>query len=167
MMTVNVTVENGSVSFWTLQGLRIIEGDTPSSFISFEGSLTRINYVLSKMIFQSKENFFGNASLSVAANDNGNTGTGGSQISYKLTNILVEGQQDDPKLWYGDTVVQEGMVYEIDAVEDEKTALSKVSIVDPDMNASRIVLLSVSLFRGNGNLSKIRSVPEFFPRIQA
>ena len=78
MMTVNVTVENGSVSFWTLQGLRIIEGDTPSSFISFEGSLTRINYVLSKMIFQSEENFFGNASLSVVANDNGNTGTGGS-----------------------------------------------------------------------------------------
>ena len=40
MMTVNVTVKNGSVSFWTLQGLRTIEGDTPSSFISFEGSPT-------------------------------------------------------------------------------------------------------------------------------
>ena len=57
MMTVNVTVKNGSVSFWTLQGLRIIEGRTPSSFISFEGSLTRINYVLSKMIFQSEKTF--------------------------------------------------------------------------------------------------------------
>ena len=116
------------------------------------------------MIFQSRKTFSA-TSLSVAANDNGNTGTGGSQISYKLTNILVEGQQDDPKLWYGDTVVQEGMVYEIDAVEDEITALSKISIVDPDMNASRIVLLSVSLFRGNGNLScntfGARIVPEF------
>ena len=57
------------------------------------------------------------------------------------------------------------MVYEIDAVEDEITALSKVSIVDPDMNASRIVLLSVSLFRGNGNLLQYircqNSFPEF------
>ena len=50
-MKVNVTVQNGSVSFSTLEGLRIIDGADSSLFISFEGSLTRVNYVLSKMIF--------------------------------------------------------------------------------------------------------------------
>lgn len=44
------------------------------------------------MIFKGSQDFFGNASLSVVANDNGNTGAGGAQIVTKMTDISVATQ---------------------------------------------------------------------------
>src|SRR5262249_29391914 len=81
-LQVTLSVTNGILSLNTTTGLDFTAGDgTGDATMTFQGTLQEINNAINGLRFDPTAAFTGTATLTVAINDLGNTGAGGSQTA--------------------------------------------------------------------------------------
>ncbi len=94
--TVTLNVTNGRL---TLANTSLITGGANNSnTITLTGSLSTINAALAGLSYRGNLNFNGSDTLTITADDNGNIGTGGSQITISTVPIAVTPVNDAPSL---------------------------------------------------------------------
>jgi hypothetical protein len=98
-----LTVANGTLKLSTTSGLTVTGDDTGA--VTATGPLTNLNAALNGLTFTATSGFRGQTSLTVATNDQGNTGTGGAQTDTDAIAILVPTL---PTLSVDDVTVTEG-----------------------------------------------------------
>ncbi len=103
---VTLTATNGSFSLGGTTGLTFTppgagnDGTNDTQMI-FTGSISDINTALNNLSFTPSPDFNGPASLAIATNDQGFTGTGGSQSDSDTINITVNAVNDPPSFTKG------------------------------------------------------------------
>lgn len=94
---VTLTGTNGTISLNGTAGLVFTAGDgTGDGVMTFTGTVTAINTALNGMSFTPSADFVGDASLTIATNDQGNTGTGGALSDSDGVTISVAALNDAP-----------------------------------------------------------------------
>ena len=71
------------------------------SFITYDGPLSELNAILQHAVFTPAANFSGDATVTIAVNDNGNTGTGGAHTDTGSVIIHVTPADDAPVITSG------------------------------------------------------------------
>ncbi|MEO1131819.1 MAG: SdrD B-like domain-containing protein, partial [Cyanobacteria bacterium J06639_1] len=95
LLEVSLTVENGTLTLGTLEGLSFSQGTgVNDAAIAFQGNLADINAALASLFYLSDLDFNGADSLSIAVNDLGNSGLGGSQTDDETVGIAVSPTPD-------------------------------------------------------------------------
>ncbi|MBO2012786.1 beta strand repeat-containing protein [Hymenobacter negativus] len=96
---ITLTAANGTFTLSRTTGLTFTVGDgAADAAMTFRGTLASINAALNGLVFTPTLNFNGTASLTLAANDLGNTGTGGAKSDSDIVNITVGSTNDAPVL---------------------------------------------------------------------
>ena len=88
-MTLGVT--NGTLTLSGLVGLSFTVGDgTADASLEFTGTLADVNAAINGMSYAPTTAFEGSSTLTIATNDQGNTGSGGAQIDTDTVAIIVD-----------------------------------------------------------------------------
>ncbi|WP_018149666.1 tandem-95 repeat protein, partial [Leeia oryzae] len=94
-LTVTLSVTSGVLNVAAANGVTITNGGTGT--VTLSGQLSAINTLLtSGVTYQPAANFNGTATLTIATNDNGNTGVGGHLLDVDTVNITVTPVNDAP-----------------------------------------------------------------------
>lgn len=92
-----LSATNGTLTL-TPTDLTLITGNSGTSSMTYEGTLAAINTALSDATYQGNSNFAGEDTITLASNDNGNTGSGGSQTDSDPVSVTVNQVNDAPVL---------------------------------------------------------------------
>lgn len=85
-----LSATNGSLTLGSLAGLSFTAGDgTADSTMTFTGTIASINSALTNLQFTPNAGYTGAAQITIVANDQGATGTGGAQTGSGTVNINV------------------------------------------------------------------------------
>lgn len=128
-----LSVANGALTLGSVVNLSFTVGDgTGDASMTFTGTLVDINNAIEGLVYQPALNFNGTDTLTVAANDQGNIGTGGAKSDTETVTINVAAV-DDPPIINGPITVE--------MLEDGVLVFSTangnaISIDDPDMPAA-------------------------------
>ncbi|WP_165570868.1 beta strand repeat-containing protein [Comamonas thiooxydans] len=88
---------NGRITLGSTSGLLFLAGDgTVDAIMTFDGSLADINNALAGLSFTPQPGYHGAASLQIISNDQGQTGSGGTQTDTDIISISVE--QPNPRI---------------------------------------------------------------------
>ncbi len=89
-LQITLTATNGTVALnaGATGSLATLSGNGSGSVV-FTGTLANLNNALNGLAFTPTSGYFGAASLQIATNDQGNTGTGGAQTDTDTVNITV------------------------------------------------------------------------------
>jgi hypothetical protein len=92
LVKVTLTATHGTMTLSGVTGLTFDPGQdgTADATMTFSGTLTDINNGLNGMSFNRTAGYQGLADVTIAVNDQGNTGTGGPQVANAVENISVE-----------------------------------------------------------------------------
>src|SRR5581483_11606566 len=93
--TVALTATNGTLTLATVAGLTGVTGNGTAS-VNASGTLAALNAALDGLRYDPTANYNGAAALTVALNDNGNTGTGGPLTATATVAITVNPVNDAP-----------------------------------------------------------------------
>ena len=139
---VTLTATNGTVTLAGTTGLSITGGADGSWTMTVQGALTDINNALNGLTFSPTSSYLGAASLQIATNDLGNSGTGGALSDTDLINIDVIAINDPPVNTVPDaqTIQQDGMLLLSSATG---TAIT-VSDFDAGTNAVEVTLTTTN-----------------------
>ncbi len=89
-MTVTLDTYNGVLNLDTsTSGVTVLQGGNNQSSITLSGSMTQINQALAPLQYVPNHNFNGIDKLNFTANDQGNTGEGGSLTAFKTVYLNV------------------------------------------------------------------------------
>ncbi|MGI0487175.1 cadherin-like domain-containing protein [Pantanalinema rosaneae CENA516] len=124
---VNLTVTNGVLNVSSLPGLTITGNN--SRIVSITGSVDNVNTALGNFNYLGNANFNGTDTLTIVANDNGNTGNGGALTATQTIGITVNAINDAPLLTVPTSLT---------VAEDTNLTLSGITITDVDSGASTI-----------------------------
>ncbi|MBT9313446.1 choice-of-anchor Y domain-containing protein, partial [Leptothoe kymatousa] len=72
--------------------------DNNSGQVTIEGTLTEVNNALDGLTFTPDDNFTGNTSIQITANDNGFSGTGGAKTDNNFIQVSVLDANDAPEI---------------------------------------------------------------------
>ena len=94
---VTLTATNGRLSLAQISGLAFVSGDGSTDVsMTFTGTIANINAALNGLRFDPNANYNGPASVQIATNDLGNSGSGGAQITNSTVNIDLGAVNDAP-----------------------------------------------------------------------
>ena len=94
-----IQVTNGDVTLAGTVGLTFVLGDgVDDAILILTGTMAAVNAALEGMKFRSRPGYVGPATLRLAVDDHGNSGSGGHLLDAKAVNILV-GAAPRPKDW--------------------------------------------------------------------
>lgn len=131
---VNLTVTSGVLNVSSLPGLTITGNN--SRIVSIAGTAENVNTALNNFTYTGNANFSGADTLTIVANDNGNTGNGGALTATQTIGITVNAINDAPLLTVPTSLT---------VAEDTNLTLSGITITDVDSGASTIeITLSAS-----------------------
>jgi len=135
---VTLTVGQGTLSLSSTSGLLFLTGDgTDEATMTFLGSVQDINVALANLSYRGNVNFNGLDQLTMITQDQGNTGSGGEQMTTSSVAITVEAVNDAPvNTFPGAQTIHEDAVLVF-------SGSNTISISDVD-SGSAIVTLSVS-----------------------
>jgi len=140
---VRLNVANGTVTFSEPAG--VTHTGNGSSFVTLNGTVAAINQALQGMVFSPTANFSGNATITIATDDLGNTGSDESSVATNMMTITVTPVNDAPV-----NSVPASIVTEEDASSLTFSGTNAISISDVDAGDNPIkVTLSVT----NGTLT--------------
>lgn len=89
---------NGSLTLTNPAGLTLITGGNGTSLMTHQGTLTAINAALGEVTYQGSQNYAGAETLTLVADDNGNTGTGSALTDTDPVAVIVNPINDAPTL---------------------------------------------------------------------
>jgi hypothetical protein len=99
-LAITLNADNGTITLAGTAGLTFSDGDgTADESITFTGSLAAINAALNGLTYTPETGYHGLGTLTVWADDQGNTGTGGNLIDYGLADVVV----GEPVMAFNDT----------------------------------------------------------------
>ena len=98
LLQIALTVSNGQLSLSSGGGATVTDSTDGSGGVSATGTLAQINDALSGLTYRGETNFFGQDSLSITVNDQGNSGIGDSQSDSKSISIEVTAINDVPTI---------------------------------------------------------------------
>lgn len=90
-----ISAANGSVTLSQLTGLTVSGGANGSATITVQGTISNINSALTNLVYSPDANYAGADTITVQANDLGNTG-GGSQTDTETITVTVNALADTP-----------------------------------------------------------------------
>ncbi|PHZ58486.1 hypothetical protein CRG86_011035 [Photobacterium leiognathi] len=94
-MTVTLSVEHGVLNVLSTTAITVTDNNSAS--VTLTGTLTNLNDALAAGVhYLNDVNFFGDDTLSMLTNDNGNTGSGGAKTDSTQTKITITPQPDVP-----------------------------------------------------------------------
>lgn len=106
-LQVTLTATNGVLTLSAITGLTFTAGDgTDDATMTFTGTITEINAALEGLLFEPAANFSGAATLIIATDDQGNTGSGGPLTATDTIAITVTPVADTPSVT--NAITQEG-----------------------------------------------------------
>ncbi|MBB5515896.1 VCBS repeat-containing protein [Rubricella aquisinus] len=100
LMTVEVSAANGTLNSTDVAGLTGITGEGGAT-MTVTGSLAAVNAALEALVYTPDADFNGEDTITVVANDNGNTGQGGAQTATSAFNVTVLPVNDAPTVTDG------------------------------------------------------------------
>lgn len=94
---VTLTAADGTLTLGSTTGLSFITGTgAADSFMIFRGTLTDINAALASLSYTPTTDFNGNTTLTIEANDLGNTGLGKAKTATRTVNLTFNSVDDPP-----------------------------------------------------------------------
>ena len=121
-MQTTLTVANGTLQLTAGSGIAGITGGNSGS-VTITGTLTDTNLALATLKYTANLGYTGSDTLTVHANDNGNTGLGGPKTDQQTVSITVASINLPPVVTVPGT---------LSATEDLPSTLSGIVIADPD-----------------------------------
>jgi len=98
-MQITLTAVNGTLTLSGIAGLAFTVGDgAADATMTFTATLVNANLALDGLVFVPTPDFYGSATLTLLASDQGNTGSGGVKTDQDLISMTVNGQNDGPAL---------------------------------------------------------------------
>ncbi|MFM2152867.1 MAG: hypothetical protein RL199_1302, partial [Pseudomonadota bacterium] len=120
----------------TASPLTVVNGADNSGSFTVDGALDDINSALDGLTYTPEDNYNGADTLSLAINDQGNTGSGGALSDSKTLSLTITSVNDAPVL----TVPGEQTTE-----EDKKLDIEALTVADPDSGTSELgLVLAVS-----------------------
>lgn len=87
---VTLTATHGTLNLSGSTGLSFLVGSgTGDATMTFTGTITNLNNALNGLVFVPTSGYSGSASLQIATNDQGNTGTGGAQTDTDTISLTI------------------------------------------------------------------------------
>ncbi len=100
-----LTASGGTITLAPQNTVHIIGGTgSDDAAVTFTGTLVQLNVALDGLTFTPDSNFSGTATLTITANDLGNTGSGGPQVAMGNVNIHVSRTAHTPSVTHATTV---------------------------------------------------------------
>ncbi|MEO8629235.1 MAG: SBBP repeat-containing protein, partial [Betaproteobacteria bacterium] len=93
---VALSATQGTITLAQINGLIVVSDGNGTSAVTFSGTVANINAALNGLRFAPTANFQGAASLTIATDDQGNSGAGGAQTSSSTIAISVAARNDAP-----------------------------------------------------------------------
>ncbi|MBI2806398.1 MAG: hypothetical protein HYX68_15570 [Planctomycetes bacterium] len=94
---VSLSAMYGTLTLSQTTGLTFSMGDgTADGFMTFTGTIANINAALDGLTYSPNVNYHGGDTLYISTNDQGNTGSGGSQFDFDSVSITVNSVNDAP-----------------------------------------------------------------------
>lgn len=98
-MVVTITATDGMLSLSGVNGLDFTMGDgTDDKTMIFAGTEADINAALANLVFTPTPDFFGTTTVTISADDQGQTGSGGAQVGNSTITLDVAGVNDAPTI---------------------------------------------------------------------
>jgi hypothetical protein len=131
-LQVTLSSTNGDLTLGTIAGLTFTGGDgTDDATMTFTGTLAEINAALAGLRFSPQANFNGAATITIVANDQGNTGAGGAKSDTDTINVTVTPVADTPSITAAttpeDTQTTSGLVVSLNAADGDEVTHVKVT----------------------------------------
>ena len=148
-LQVTLSVNNGTLSLSTTVGLTFQTGDgTGDSSMKFTGTTSAINTALTNLKFDPTNNFTGPAVVTINADDQGNTGTGGAKSDSATVNVEVNAPANTAPVAGNDSFsTTRGQTLTIGApgvlgndTDADKNALTAIIVTPPDAKAGTVTL---------------------------
>lgn len=128
-MIVTITATDGTLTLSGLTGLMFTTGDGKADkTMTFSGLQADINTALADLLFTPNANFFGMTTVTIDADDQGATGSGGAQVGHSTVTLDVASVNDAP------TITISGAQDHV-TPEDTKLTFTKGSFVITDVDA--------------------------------
>ena len=138
LLTVNLTVSHGKLSFLGIPGLFMNEHPQANgqNVLSLQGGLARLNSALGNLKYKGKKEWHGKDILLIMVSDNGNTGSGGAKFASANVTFIVEPLDNAPVL---------SCPLEQMSLEDTPLLVDFISLHDADAPANALVEVNVSV----------------------
>ncbi len=129
VMEITLSVEHGTIDILIVSGLWIIhdikqQDGYGGHTLIFRGRTTRVNEALGGLSYMGPENWSGVDTLTIHANDLGNTGQGGPLTAHDSIDIVIQAVNDAPHIYAAYSVLEMN--------EDEVLPLQGISISDEE-----------------------------------
>jgi hypothetical protein len=140
-LQVTLSVTGGSLTLAAADGLNFIAGDgTADGAMTFAGTASAINAALDGLAFAPPADATGSYTLSITADDQGNTGTGGALSDTDTVGIMVVAVDDAPV----NAVPAAQATSEDNGLTFSVAAGNAVSVADVDAATLRVTLAATS-----------------------
>jgi Cadherin-like/Bacterial pre-peptidase C-terminal domain/Bacterial Ig domain/Bacterial cadherin-like domain len=95
---VTLTVTKGGISIPASSGLSVASGANGGKTVTFTGKVEDFVTAFANVVYTPDANYFGNDTLTVTVNDQGNIGSGGAKSITKTVALSVTAENDAPEL---------------------------------------------------------------------
>ena len=95
-LAVTLSVNNGKITLGSTTGLTFTDGANGTASMTFIATVTNANSALASIRYAGNPNFYGTDTITLSANDQGNTGSGGPLTRSDTANITVSPVNDAP-----------------------------------------------------------------------
>lgn len=129
VIRMDFSVGTGTLTFGSTTGLTLAAGANGSSSVAYTGTMSALNTALTSLTYLTASNANGSVTLTVVANDQGNTGTGGALTDTEMVTLNISAVNDAPNITVPGT--QNG-------AEDVPFAIIGVSVSDVDANPGEV-----------------------------
>ena len=140
-MQMTLSALNGTLTLGSTAGLSFSSGANGTASMVFTGTLASVNGALASVVYRASTNYSGADTVTVTANDQGNTGSGGPLGDTKTIAVTVNAVNDPPVVTVpgGQTVA-----------EDTNLTITGIGVSDPDVGAGQMQMTLSAL---NGTLT--------------
>ena len=146
LLKIEVATTNGTTNLGESIDV-IVTQDGSSGTLAFSGTISQINDAFNMLTFIPTKDFVGDATIAIAADDQGAGGQGGAMIGSNTLSIAVAGVNDAPTLNIPDV-----QVVDFDGSKTFSTATDN-AITFTDVDAGDSDLLEISLEVAEGTLT--------------
>ncbi|MCB9135103.1 MAG: tandem-95 repeat protein [Anaerolineales bacterium] len=142
-----LTADHGTLTVSTTSGLTVIAGGNGTASMTYQGTLSDINTALNSVTYQGVQNYAGADTLTLSANDNGNTGSGGPLTDTDTVAVTVNPINDAPALSaLGNQTVNELVQLSVDADANDVDGDTLTFSLDPGFPTGASIDSSTGLF---------------------
>ena len=154
-LQVNLTVTQGTLTLVNISGGINSLLNNGTNNVSFKGSVSEINAAIEGLQYKGNQDYFGNDTLAITVDDQGNTGSGGALNTPGTVAITVTPINDTPVATSNTVIAVEDVPLVIDAsdfsfTDVESDSLTSVTITGLTLNGGTLTHTGGSINVTNG-----------------